>query len=63
MKKVRTYKGYTIYEQTEKEITDNKNGSTCKYLLFTAEKMEQPSGMRYYEFEADNVQELIDFIG
>lgn len=62
MKKVKTVKGYSIFEQTEKEIQKNTNGSTCKYLLFTPDEMEQPSGLRYYEFEADNVQELVDFV-
>lgn len=63
MKKVKVYKHYTIYEQSEKEIQNNTNGSTCKYLLFTPDEMEQPARLREYEFEADNVQELIDFIG
>ena len=62
MKRIKQLKGYTIYEQTEKEIYNSTNGSTCKYLLFTPDEMEQPSGMRNYEFEADNIQELINFI-
>jgi hypothetical protein len=63
MKKVKTIKHHAIYEQSEKEIQHNTNGSSSKYLLFTPDEMEQPSGLRYYEFEADNVQELVDFVG
>lgn len=63
MKRIKQYKGYAIYEQSEKEISSYTNGSTSKYLLFTPDEMEQPSGMRQFEFEADNIQELIDFVG
>jgi len=62
MKKVKTIKLHAIYEQSEKEIQNYTNGSTSKYLLFTPDEMEQPAGMRYYEFEADNIQELVDFV-
>jgi hypothetical protein len=63
MKRVKTHKGYVIYEQSNKEIEQNIHGSSCKYLLYTPDEMEQPAGMRYFDFEADNVSELIDFIG
>ena len=62
MKKIKMYKNYGVFEQTEKEIKNNDNHSSCKYLLITPEEMEQPSGFRDIEFDADNIQELIDFI-
>ena len=62
MKRIKQIKCYVIYQQTEKEIADNTNGSTCKYLLYTPDEMEQPKRCRYYEFEADSVEELEDFV-
>ena len=62
MKRIKSIKGYVIYEQTEAEINQNANGSTCKYLLYSPDEREQPKGFRYYEFEADSVKELEDFV-
>ena len=63
MKLVQKHKGYGIYEQTEKEILNRDNGTSCKYLLFSPDEMEQPKALRFPEFEADNIQELIEFVG
>ena len=62
MKRIKQIKGYVIYQQSEAEIIANTNGSTCKYLLYSPDEMEQPKGFRYYEFEADSVKELEDFV-
>jgi len=60
MKKVKMFKMFGIYEQTEKEMKDNN--STSKYILFTPEEMEYSPKLREIEFESDSIKELEDFV-
>jgi len=39
-----------------------KDRNISRYVLITREEMEYQSNMREIEFEADSIQELIDFV-
>lgn len=61
MKKIRNIKKYVICELS---AADKKNRNmTSAYALISKDEMEYDSDMRDIEFYADNIQELIDFIG
>lgn len=58
MKKVKTFKGWSIYRATtESDRIDLENSEYGAYL-----PEQSPRTMDYPEFCADNVDELIDFI-
>lgn len=59
MKKLKVVSGYVICELSDREMV-NRNISS-KYVLITKNEMEYVSSLREIEFEADNIQELIDF--
>jgi len=55
MKKIKTEKGYKFYEATNEQENDG-----YKYALYLPD--ESPYSLDYPEFQADNLQELSDFI-
>lgn len=59
MKRIRSIGNYVICQTS---VSDKKNLCTSDYLLITKEEMQYSPQMREIEFEADNIQELIDFV-
>lgn len=56
MKRIKSVNTLTIFELSEKEMTDRN--ITSKYVLFDKEEMQQPSFTRSIEWEADTIEEL-----
>lgn len=53
MRNVRQYKGFVIATESKRE---------GYFYVFTTEEYEYGNGCRYHEWEAQNIQECIDFI-
>lgn len=63
MKKVRTHRGFTIYERSDDELRKALNGLGCvlsRYEVYLPG--ESPDAMDAAEWDSDDLNECIDFI-
>lgn len=62
MKKIKTHKGFLIYERTEKEVEKREKQGIATYQFEVYLPEQSPSTMDYPDWEAGTLQECISFI-
>ena len=62
MKKVKTHKGFSIYQRTQKELDKAaaENLLLCEFEIYLPD--ESPTELCSPEWEADSLKECIDFL-
>lgn len=62
MKKIKTHKGFSIYQRTQKEIdkAEKENCLVSEFEIYLPD--ESPAELCSPEWEADSLQECIDFL-
>lgn len=62
MKKVKTYKGFSIYQRTQKELNKaaKENCLVSEFEIYLSD--ESPAELCSPEWEADSLKECIDFL-
>jgi hypothetical protein len=61
MKRIKAINGYTIYEATEKDTRKYNVEAGCFYIYFSSDIREYGLSNSYWDFEAGNIQEAIDW--
>lgn len=62
MKKVKTHKGFSIYQRSEKELAkaQKENCLVCNFEIYLPD--ESPLELCSPEWECDSLKECIDFL-